>query len=130
MTQTAPGPRKNAGSAPPAGRMEGEVPDATEVYLEVQRSDEFRLVRASYRRFVGPACAGFLAWYFGYVLLAVYAPGLMGVQVLGPVNLAMVFFFGQFAVVGLITTAYVMDAHRRRDRAALNLRWETQERTR
>ncbi|WP_051939608.1 DUF485 domain-containing protein [Phaeacidiphilus oryzae] len=120
MTQTAPRPRRSA----------DEAPDPAEVYLEVQRSAAFRVVRERYRRFVVPACAAFLAWYFGYLLLAVYAPGPMGLRLLGPVNLAMALFFGQFAAAGLITAAYVRDAHRNRDRAALDLRWETQERTR
>ena len=115
--------------AVPAAREEG-VRDAADVYLEVQRSAAFQEVRSRYRRFVVPAVIGFLAWYLGYVVTATTAPDLMARPVAGAVNVAMLAGLGQFLSTFLLTWAYARHARLRRDRAALELRWDTQELTR
>ncbi|MFI6013730.1 DUF485 domain-containing protein [Streptomyces sp. NPDC051243] len=109
---------------------EADPPVAGDVYLEVQRSAAFREVRSRYRRFVVPAVAGFLSWYVAYVVAATTAPGLMARPVVGAVNVAMVAGFGQFLTTFLFTWAYARHARLRRDQAALELRWDTQELTR
>ncbi|MEV7675267.1 DUF485 domain-containing protein [Streptomyces sp. NPDC000963] len=106
------------------------VPSAAEIYLEVQRSPAFQEVRGRYRRFVFPATFAFLAWYLAYVVAATAAPGLMARPVAGAVNVAMVAGLGQFLTTFLLTWAYARHARLRRDRAALELRWDTQEMTR
>ncbi|MGW1411435.1 DUF485 domain-containing protein [Streptomyces sp. NPDC002403] len=103
---------------------------AAEIYLEVQRSEAFQEVRRRYRRFVVPATVAFLVWYLVYVVAAVTAPGLMARPVAGAVNVAMVAGLGQFLTTFLLTGAYARHARLRRDRAALDLRWRTQEMTR
>ncbi|MFF7341322.1 DUF485 domain-containing protein [Streptomyces sp. NPDC008163] len=103
---------------------------AADIYLEVQRSEAFQEVRRRYRRFVVPATAAFFVWYLAYVVTAVTAPGLMARPVAGAVNVAMVVGLGQFLTTFLLTGAYARHARLRRDRAALDLRWETQEMTR
>lgn len=103
---------------------------AADVYLEVQRSAAFQEVRRRYRRFVVPAFAAFFAWYVGYVVAATTAPELMARPVAGAVNVAMVTGLGQFLSTFLLTWAYARHARLRRDRAALELRWDTQELTR
>ncbi|MFM9371769.1 DUF485 domain-containing protein [Streptomyces sp. Da 82-17] len=103
---------------------------AADVYLEVQRSPAFQEVRRRYRRFVIPACVAFLLWYVAYVVAATTAPGLMARPVAGSVNVAMVAGLGQFLSTFLLTWAYARHARLRRDRAALELRWDTQELTR
>ncbi|WP_443064335.1 DUF485 domain-containing protein [Streptomyces sp. NBC_00525] len=108
----------------------GGGPSSADIYLEVQRSEAFQEVRRRYRRFVGPATAAFLVWYLAYVVTAVTAPGLMARPVAGAVNVAMVVGLGQFLTTFLLTGAYARHARLRRDRAALDLRWETQEMTR
>ncbi|MFF8945537.1 DUF485 domain-containing protein [Streptomyces sp. NPDC014864] len=108
----------------------GAVGAAAVVYLEVQRSAAFREVRGRYRRFVVPAVAVFLTWYVGYVVTATAAPGLMARPVLGAVNVGMLAGLGQFLSTFLLTWAYARHARLRRDRAALELRWDTQELTR
>ncbi|MCT9137541.1 DUF485 domain-containing protein [Streptomyces violarus] len=112
-------PREGATGAAPA-----------EVYLEVQRSAAFQEVRRRYRRFVVPAFVTFFAWYVGYVVAATTAPELMARPVAGAVNVAMVAGLGQFLTTFLFTWAYARHARLRRDRAALELRWDTQELTR
>ncbi|MFF2538657.1 DUF485 domain-containing protein [Streptomyces cyaneofuscatus] len=115
----APGPAE-----PPPG------PSAAEIYLEVHRSAAFREVRRRYRRFVLPAALAFLLWYLAYVVAATTAPALMARPVAGAVNVAMVAGLGQFLTTFLLTWAYARHARLRRDRAALDLRWDTQELTR
>ncbi|MFE3886010.1 DUF485 domain-containing protein [Streptomyces lydicus] len=100
-----------------------------EIYLAVQRSAAFQEVRRRYRRFVLPGTAVFLAWYLAYVIAATAAPGLMSHRVAGALNVAMLAGLGQFATTFLLTWAYARHARLRRDRAALDIRWETQELT-
>ncbi|MGY0019213.1 DUF485 domain-containing protein [Streptomyces sp. cg35] len=103
---------------------------AAGVYLEVQRSAAFQEVRGRYRRFVVPAVAIFFAWYVAYIVAATSAPALMARPVAGAVNVAMVAGLGQFASTFLLTWLYARHARLRRDRLALELRWDTQEMTR
>jgi uncharacterized membrane protein (DUF485 family) len=103
---------------------------AADIYLEVHRSEAFREVRRRYRRFVVPTAAAFLLWYFTYVITATTAHDLMARPVAGAVNVAMVAGLGQFVTTFLVTWAYARHARLRRDRAALELRWDTQEMTR
>ncbi|WP_299540662.1 DUF485 domain-containing protein [uncultured Streptomyces sp.] len=128
------GEPEGTGSAAPPGPDGPGIParrhTAAEIYLEVQRSDAFREVRRRYRRFVVPASAAFLVWYLAYVVAATSAPGLMGRPVIGAVNVALVAGLGQFLTTFLLTWAYARHARLRRDRAALDLRWDTQEMTR
>ncbi len=106
------------------------APGTAGVYLEVQRSPAFQEVRRRYRRFAFPATLAFLLWYLAYVVAATAAPGLMARPVAGAVNVAMVAGLGQFLTTFLLTWAYARHARLRRDRAALELRWDTQEMTR
>ncbi|MEV0578885.1 DUF485 domain-containing protein [Streptomyces sp. RTGN2] len=119
-----------APAAAPGPAESRRGPSAAEIYLEVQRSEAFQEVRRRYRRFVVPASLAFLVWYLAYVVTAVTAPGLMARPVAGAVNVAMVAGLGQFLTTFLLTGAYARHARLRRDRAALDLRWETQEMTR
>ncbi|MFE9445213.1 DUF485 domain-containing protein [Streptomyces sp. NPDC006602] len=117
--------------APPVRReQEASAVAAAEVYLEVQRSAAFQEVRGRYRRFVVPAVVVFFVWYVAYVVTATTAPGLMARPVAGAVNVAMLAGLGQFLTTFLFTWAYARHARLRRDRAALELRWDTQELTR
>ncbi|MFD6613461.1 DUF485 domain-containing protein, partial [Micromonospora chalcea] len=90
----------------------------------------FQEVRSRYRRFVVPTVAGFFLWYVAYVVAATSAPTLMARPVAGAVNVAMVAGLGQFLTTFLLTWAYTRHDRLRRDRAALDLRWDTQELTR
>ncbi|QMU74185.1 DUF485 domain-containing protein [Streptacidiphilus sp. P02-A3a] len=101
-----------------------------EVYRHVHEGEEFQLIRRSYRGFAFPACVLFLVWYLGYIVAAVTLPGLMARPVAGPFNVAWLLGLLQFATTFLITWLYARNARDRRDRAALGLRWETQDRLR
>ncbi|MET9778152.1 DUF485 domain-containing protein [Streptomyces sp. NPDC006367] len=128
-----PAGAEGTGAAVPSMRREAteHVPRGTgDVYLEVQRSAAFQEVRGRYRRFVVPATVAFLVWYLAYVVAATAAPELMARPVAGAVNVAMLAGLGQFLTTFLLTWAYARHARLRRDRAALELRWDTQELTR
>ncbi|MDN3267449.1 DUF485 domain-containing protein [Streptomyces sp. MA15] len=112
---------------PPARPEPDAVPAAADIYLEVQRSAAFQEVRRRHRRFVIPGAAAFLVWYVAYVVTATTVPGLMARPVAGAVNVGMLAGLGQFLTTFLLTWAYVRHARLRRDRAALELRWDTQE---
>ncbi|MFJ8824244.1 DUF485 domain-containing protein [Streptomyces sp. NPDC102467] len=120
------------GALPPAvpGQAAPRERSAAGVYLEVQRSTAFQEVRGRYRRFVVPVVALFFAWYLAYIVAATSAPALMARPVAGAVNVAMVAGLGQFASTFLLTWLYARHARLRRDRLALELRWDTQEMTR
>lgn len=121
-----------AGAVVPDGRSRSpeQVRSAAEIYLEVQDSPAFREVRRRYRRFVVPAAVAFLLWYLAYVIAATTAHDLMARPVAGALNVAMVAGLGQFLTTFLLTWAYARHARLHRDRAALELRWDTQEMTR
>ncbi|POX59695.1 DUF485 domain-containing protein [Streptomyces sp. Ru62] len=117
-----------APAVPPARAESGAAAArARDVYVEVQRSEAFQEVRGRYRRFVVPGVTAFLVWYVAYVVAATTAPGLMARPVVGAVNVAMLAGLGQFLTTFLFTWAYARHARLRRDRAALELRWDTQE---
>lgn len=119
------------GRGDPVGQADGprEEPRG-DVYLRVQASPEFQEIRRRYRDFVFPMTALFLVWYFAYVLASTLARDLMARPVVGEINVALAFGLAQFASTFLITWLYARHAVRKRDRAALALRWETQERLR
>lgn len=105
----------------------GRRSSAAEIYLEVRNSPAFREVRCRYRRFVVPAAVAFLLWYLAYAIAATTAHDLMAPPVAGVLNVAMVAGLGQFLTTVLLTWAYARRARPHRDRAALELCWETQE---
>jgi uncharacterized membrane protein (DUF485 family) len=117
-------------AAPDPGPEPPPAESAAAVYRNVQAGEEFQEIRREYRSFVFPACAAFLVWYLLYIVAAVTLPKLMDQQVAGPFNIAWVLGLLQFASTFLITWLYARHARDRRDRMALGLRWETQDRLR
>ncbi|MFF2630189.1 DUF485 domain-containing protein [Kitasatospora griseola] len=111
-------------AAPPEDRIGGAV------YRKVQESEAFREIRRGYRSFVFPACAGFLAWYLLFVTAEAFMPDLLGRRIAGPLNVAWALGLGQFASTFLLTWLYARNARTKRDRAALELRWDTQDQLR
>ena len=100
------------------------------MYRTVQGSAAFQQIRTDYRRFVFPVTVIFLSWYLLYVAAATAAHGLMARQVTGPFNVAWLLGLLQFVSTFLITWLYARHARARRDRPALDLRWDTQDKLR
>lgn len=87
-----------------------------------QRSPEFQELRKTHRSFVFPLAVAFLVWYLLYVVLAMYAPQLFAIQVIGNVNLGVVLGLLQFVTTFAITGAYVAFANRKLDPQATAIR--------
>lgn len=104
--------------------------DTSEVYRSVQESQAFQEIRRSYRAFVFPTSGAFLGWYLVYVAAQAAAPGVMSGRIAGPVNVAWLLGLLQFASTFLLTWLYARNARTKRDRAALELRWDTQDQLR
>ncbi|GAA2147596.1 hypothetical protein GCM10009760_38620 [Kitasatospora kazusensis] len=122
-------------AAAPAATTTPAVPeppavDAAEVYRTVQASAAFQEIRDGYRGFVFPATAVFLGWYLLYLGAQAAAPELMRRQVAGPLNVAWLVGLLQFVSTFVLTWLYARNARTKRDRAALGLRWDTQDQLR
>ncbi len=76
------------------------------VYDELHASAEFAELRRRYRGFVFPATIAFLTWYLLYVVLSNWAGDFMGKQVVGNVNVALVFGLLQFVTTFLLAWLY------------------------
>jgi uncharacterized membrane protein (DUF485 family) len=92
-------------TAPAPGRTD---PDWT----RIEASPAFRELQRRRRRFVGPATAFFLAWYFGFVLLAGYAPDFFGESVYEGITVGYLWALSQFVMVGVLGVAYLRYADR------------------
>ena len=102
--------------AEPVSRAEHEL------YEELHQSAEFRELRRRYRSFTIPWTIAFLAWYMLYVICSNWAPGLMNTQVIGNINVALIFGLLQFASTFLIAWLYARHASRELDPIAERLR--------
>ncbi len=76
------------------------------VYAELHQSAEFTELRKRFRAFVFPATVAFMTWYLLYVVMSNWAPDFMGTQVVGNINVALVFGLLQFASTFLIAWLY------------------------
>ncbi len=66
------------------------------IYDRLHATPEFAELRHRYRSFVIPATVAFLAWYLLYVILSNWAGGFMSTQVVGNINVALIFGLLQF----------------------------------
>ncbi|MDR6868902.1 uncharacterized membrane protein (DUF485 family) [Microbacterium resistens] len=99
-------------------------PVGTVDYIAVQESSAFRRLRKDQRSFVFPLAVLFLVWYFGYVLLAAFAPQFMAQRVWGDITIGLLLGLGQFVTTFAITMGYVAYANRRLDPQAEAIRAE------
>jgi uncharacterized membrane protein (DUF485 family) len=111
-------------SAPPGAPPPGTTDAA---YANIHASAEFAELRRRFRNFVFPVTAGFLTWYFAYVLLANYAHDLMAKRVVGNINVALVLGLLQFVTTFGIAWWYAKKAERDFDPLADRLRHEFEE---
>jgi uncharacterized membrane protein (DUF485 family) len=97
--------------------------------LDHQRSDyerisalpEFSELRRRYRAFILPATAVFILWYLLYVVLSMWAPGFMGQQLAGNINVALVWGLLQFVSTFVIARLYSRYSTRELDPLARDL---------
>lgn len=88
----------------PAGDPNAPVPDA--VYARLHATAEFAELRHRYRGFAFPATVAFLTWYALYVVLSMWAHDFMSKQVVGNLNVALVFGLLQFLTTFALAWVY------------------------
>lgn len=76
------------------------------VYAELAESAEFLELRRRFRSFAFPWTVAFMVWYLLYVAMSNWATGFMNTQVVGNINVALVFGLLQFASTFLIAWLY------------------------
>ena len=76
---------------------------------------EFRELVARRRRFVLPATAFFLVWYFGFIILAGYAEEFMGQSLIDGFTVGYALALTQFVMVGTLGLAYLRYSERNLD---------------
>jgi uncharacterized membrane protein (DUF485 family) len=76
------------------------------IYDQLHESPDFVELRKRYRGFVIPATVAFLTWYLLYVVMSNWATGFMDTQVVGNINVALVFGLLQFVTTFLLAWAY------------------------
>jgi|SRR5579871_2611535 len=93
---------------PPTGSLDSA---AEHRYWEsVEARDDFRDLVASKIRFVAPAVAFFLVYYFALPVLVGYFPGFMETKLIGDINLAYLFALSEFVMAWAVMYLYLRRA--------------------
>lgn len=80
-------------------------------WVAVERSPEFRELIKRKKAFVIPATLFFLAWYFGFIILAGYAPDFMGREFLTDgITVGYVLALSQFIMTWVLGWMYLRKA--------------------
>ncbi len=77
----------------------------------MERTNAFQELVRSKRAFIIPATIFFLVFYFGLPVLAAFTT-VLNVRVLGPLSLAYVYAFAQFAMTWILMHLYVNRANK------------------
>jgi len=91
------------------------------VYKELHDTDEFYQLRKRYRSFAIPWTVAFLVWYLLYVVMSNWATGFMNTQLIGNINVALVFGLLQFVSTFGIAWLYAKHMNRHVDPLARQL---------
>lgn len=91
-------------------------------YAQIATSTDFAALRRRFLRFVVPMTATYLAWYLLFVLLAMYAPGIMAIKVAGDLTFGLVMGGLQFLSTFGLAAWYVRFATDTLDPAAAAIR--------
>jgi uncharacterized membrane protein (DUF485 family) len=76
------------------------------LYAELHATAEFVELRKKFRGFAIPATIAFMVWYLLYVVMSNWAHDFMATQVVGNINVALVFGLLQFVTTFLIAWLY------------------------
>jgi uncharacterized membrane protein (DUF485 family) len=80
-------------------------------WVRVERTAAFKELIKRKRAFIIPATIFFMVFYFGLPFLAAFTT-VLNVKVLGPLTLAYVYAFAQFAMTWIIMHLYVSRANK------------------
>ena len=99
-----------------------EIPGSDAAYARIAQTSDFAELRRRYRRFAFPATLAFMVWYITYVACNNWARGFMDTQVIGNINVAVVFGLLQFLSTFVIAFLYSRHANKSLDPLATELR--------
>lgn len=91
------------------------------IYDRLHGTPEFTQLRHRYRRFAFSATIAFIAWYALYVVLSMWAHDFMSTDVVGNINVALVFGVLQFVTTFAIAWLYATFSARELDPLARQL---------
>lgn len=91
------------------------------IYEELHDSADFQELRRKYRAFAIPWTAAFLIWYLLYVVMSNWATGFMSADIVGNINVALVFGLLQFVSTFFIAWLYSRHANKQFDPLAARL---------
>ena len=94
------------------------------VYDRLHATPEFQELKKRHTSFVLPATIAFLSWYLLYVVMSMWAHDFMSRQVVGNINVALVFGLLQFVTTFLIALFYARHMNSKFDPEADQLRDE------
>jgi uncharacterized membrane protein (DUF485 family) len=95
-----------------------------DAYERIHASKDFTELRRRYRGFAFPMTVAFMVWYLLYVLASSWANDFMATQVVGNINVALVFGLLQFVSTFLIAWLYSRHANHKLDPISNRLRAE------
>jgi uncharacterized membrane protein (DUF485 family) len=78
----------------------------------IARSADFQELTRKRRSYVLPATAFFVVWYFGFIILAGYAPDFMGERVWEGLTIGYIFALSQFVMVWVLAGMYLRRSNR------------------
>lgn len=76
------------------------------MYDQIHQSADFIELRRRYRSFVLPATVAFLSWYLLFVVLSNWAHDFMSKELVGNINVALVFGVLQFVTTFVLAWLY------------------------
>ena len=91
------------------------------VYDRLHATPEFRELKKRHTSFVLPATIAFLSWYLLYVVMSMWAHDFMSRQVVGNINVGLVFGLLQFVTTFVLAYVYSRFANKRLDPLAREL---------
>ncbi len=100
-----------------------------EVYERIAGEADFIELRHRYRRFAFPATVAFMVWYITYIVCNNWARDFMDTQVVGNINVALVFGLLQFVSTFLIAFLYARYSTKNLDPLATKLQDEFESET-
>jgi uncharacterized membrane protein (DUF485 family) len=80
-------------------------------WVRVERTEAFKELISRKRAFIRPATIFFMIFYFGLPFLAAFTT-VLNVKVFGPLTLAYIYAFAQFAMTWILMHLYVNQANR------------------
>ena len=85
--------------------------ERSDEWVRLERTGAFKELVKSKRAFIIPATIFFMVFYFGLPFLAAFTT-VLNVKVLGPLTLAYIYAFAQFAMTWILMHVYVSRANR------------------